>query len=370
MQHTVGQTAQHRQGALVPAWTRAVDALIDRAASQARVIGICTPRDAPSAVRQLTATIIAGEPAAPTLTYDTPKGVDLRPMVERAAEACDGEGALGRCYAERLRELSLEIALCERAGEVGFAARAAQRFARRDEHDDEADRVCDGWLDAPLSDLDGGPTVVSDDASDPRSLIRRLSEEVGARRLPVRVTVARRLASLAATGPSVIYVAQGKAMTVQDVERTTLHEIEGHAMPRWRADKATLGLLSRGTARGSDEQEGRALCIEEREGFLIGARRRELARRHVAGRSVREGADLIETVRRLLGVGAEPEDAARIALRAHRGGGLARELVYVPAWLRVRAAVARDPSLESVLASGQISVAAAETLRPFVPDVS
>lgn len=85
---------------------------------------------------------------------------------------------------------------------------------------------------------------------------------------------------------------------------------------------------------------------------------------------MREGADLIETVRRLLGVGAEPEDAARIALRAHRGGGLARELVYVPAWLRVRAAVARDPSLESVLASGQISVAAAETLRPFVPDVS
>ena len=76
-------------------------------------------------------------------------------------------------------------------------------------------------------------------------------------------------------------------------------------------------------------------------------------------REHRSGDDLLSVI-----------ESTRAALRAHRGGGLARELVYVPAWLRVRAAVARDPSLESVLASGQISVAAAETLRPFVPDVS
>lgn len=363
MQHAV----QRADEAAVPVWTRAMDALIDRAASQARVIGICTPRNAPSAVRQLTDAIIAGQPRIPELLYDLPRRMDLRPTLERAAEACMGQGPLGRSYAERLVELSVEIALCERAGKQGFSELAAKRFARHDEHDDEADRVCERWIDTEPSDLDAGPTVVSDDAGDPRSLIRRLREEVGARRLPVRVTVARRLASLAATGPGVIYVAQGKTMTVRDVERTTLHEIEGHAMPRWRASQASLGLFARGTARGSDEQEGRALCIEERGGFLTGTRRRELARRHLAGRSVRDGADLVETVRRLSAVGCEPEDAARIGLRAHRGGGLARELVYVPAWLRVQAALDRDPSLDAVLSAGQVSVAAAETLRPFVP---
>ena len=182
MQHAV----QRADEAAVPVWTRAMDALIDRAASQARVIGICTPRNAPSAVRQLTDAIIAGQPRIPELLYDLPRRMDLRPTLERAAEACMGQGPLGRSYAERLVELSVEIALCERAGKQGFSELAAKRFARHDEHDDEADRVCERWIDTEPSDLDAGPTVVSDDAGDPRSLIRRLREEVGARRLPVR----------------------------------------------------------------------------------------------------------------------------------------------------------------------------------------
>lgn len=354
----------------VPAWTRAIDRLIDQVASQARVIGICTPRNASTALAALTASLRAGAPKSPELVYEAPRGVDPRPTLDRAAEACEREGTLGRCYAARLRELSLEIALCERAGKPGFASLAAQRYARRDAHDDEADRLCDEWLESEPSASDRGPTVVSDDEDDPRSLVFRLRQEVGARRLPVRVTVAKGLASLAATGPGVIYVARGTRLTVRDVERTTLHEVEGHAMPRWRAEQAALGLFGRGTAGGSDEQEGRALCIEEREGFLAGARRRELARRHLAGRSVRDGANLVETAEQLLAVGAEAEDAARIALRAHRGGGLARELVYVPAWLRVRAALRADPSLERVLRSGQVSVAAAACLRSFVPAAS
>ncbi|HHH28207.1 MAG TPA: DUF1704 domain-containing protein, partial [Polyangiaceae bacterium] len=198
------RAAQLPEGATVPTWTRPIDALIDRAASQARIIGICTPKNATRAVAELAASIRAGAPRIPELTYDAPRGLDVRPTLERAALACEREGALGRCYASRLRELSLEIALCEHVGRPGFSELAAQRYARRDAHDDEADRVGRAWLATDHSPEDDAVQVISDDAGDPRSLLCRLREEIGARRLPVRVTVAKRLASLAATGPGVI----------------------------------------------------------------------------------------------------------------------------------------------------------------------
>jgi hypothetical protein len=120
-----------------------------------------------------------------------------------------------------------------------------------------------------------------------------------------------------------------------------------------------------GTAGGADDQEGRALAIEAAAGFLDAARRRELALRHLAGRSVEQGAELPDTVRLLLGRGVSVSVAVRIAARVHRGGGLAREVVYLPALLRVRAALAEDPSIDDVLAMGRIAVDAAPIVRAF-----
>jgi hypothetical protein len=138
-------------------------------------------------------------------------------------------------------------------------------------------------------------------------------------------------------------------------------------MPRSRARRARLGIFCLGTAHGSDDQEGRALCIEQRAGMLLGPRRRELARRHLAGRSVESGASFVETVERLRRADAPLETALRIAARSHRAGGMARELVYLPAMLRVAAMLDRDPGIDRVLGSGQVSTNAAEVLRDWLP---
>jgi hypothetical protein len=70
-----------------------------------------------------------------------------------------------------------------------------------------------------------------------------------------------------------------------------------------------------------------------------------------------------ETVARLTRLGAALEESAEIALRAHRGGGLAREIVYLPAYLEVKEALARDPGLERFLERGRISLDAARKLQ-------
>ena len=158
-------------------------------------------------------------------------------------------------------------------------------------------------------------------------------------------------------------VSRGSVVASRTVARVVLHELEGHVLPRLRAAAEQLGIFALGTARGSDEQEGRALWLERQAGLFTAGRRRELARRHLAALALRRGADPVQTARLLINTsGASPFTAARIACRVHRGGGLGRELVYLPSLLRVRKALERTPRIERVLCRGQVSVTAAPVL--------
>jgi hypothetical protein len=339
----------------------------------ARMIAATTPQNLRAELERMEARWTRGEPSPPRFVYAAPADHgELRDGLLRAAEALDKEGELGAIYAARARELAVEAEVCASVGGPSFWAAARRRFSKRDAFDAEADREAAAWLDVRCveSAQEGaaaieGERVRSDDERDPRSLLARMRAAIGAHKLPLRVVVLRDLAPLAATGEGVIQVAAGRMLSPRDVERTVLHELEGHALPGERARLLPLSIFSVGTAMGSDDQEGRALALERAAGFLDARRRRELALRHVAARSVEVGASFIDTADLLLERGAALEDALRIAARVHRGGGLAREVVYVPALLRVEAARGVDPSLDHVLSQGRVSVEAARALRPW-----
>lgn len=331
----------------------------------AGVIDSCTPLRLHAELAALEADYRRGNTRRPRFLYGAPPLTDPRKQLERAADELDHCGTLGRLYASRARELSLEMSICHAAGTAALPGLGDERYARADDFADRADELCDRWLT-----LSTGPVatvcVRSDDESDPRSLVCRMRAEVGKRRLAARVTTTDRMSALAATGPGVIYVAIGRAMTVHDVERTVHHEVVGHAMPRERAASAPIGLFAHGTARGCDDQEGRALALEDSAGLLDRGRKLELARRHLATRMVRMGADFVDAVAGLRDAGTDLGDALRIAARAYRGGGLARERVYLPAYLHVRSVLAADPSIDDVLSAGQVAIDAADELRGWL----
>ena len=211
--------------------------------------------------------------------------------------------------------------------------------------------------------------VVSDDARDPRSLVSRLRQELARARLPFRVSVSADLAPLAATGEEVVHVSGGRRIARADVERTVLHEVEGHARPRVTARRQTARIFALGSARGTDDQEGRALVLEERHHHLTGARRHGLARRHLACIAMRAGADFVTVVRALTrDHGATAREAIVIGERVFRGSdgtfpGLGRERSYLECYLDARDAFAGNPDLEPIVAAGQVSFAAAAVLR-------
>ncbi|HEY1697664.1 MAG TPA: tyrosine/phenylalanine carboxypeptidase domain-containing protein [Polyangiaceae bacterium] len=351
---------------------RAVARLVLHASRAVQMLGALTPQDAHRERTRLVGALSAGRPAVPRWTYAPWDGDDVRRALDAAERAIAREAAPGleALMLERVRELSLEASLCAAAGTTMIGRLARERFAPPRAHEaTEASALCARWLAEPAC-IAPAETVASD-GDDPASLLSLMRAAVGRLRLPFSVIAQPTLASLAATGDGVIFVAVGRAVGREDAARTVLHEIEGHAVPRSRAMGARLTIVRAGTARGVDDQEGLALLLEERAGWLGARRRRQLAARHRAFEAMGAGgsfSDVAETLVRDHGLDAP--HAVAVAERVFRGSdgkrpGLGRERVYLEAYVRVGAHLAKHPTDEEVMAAGQIAVHAAPVLRPF-----
>jgi len=350
-----------------------VERLVLQAAREVQLLGSLTPVDAHRERARLVAAVEAGREACPRWRYAPVAHDDLRRALDAAEHALaeQAETPLDRLYQERVRELSLEAELCAAAGTGDLPRLARERFSARDPAvARQASVLCKTWLEEPAR---AAPTdTLASDDDDPRSLLSLLRAEVGRLHLPFSVVTQASLASLAATGDGVILVAPGRRVADEDAARTVLHEIEGHARPRARASEVPLAIFRAGTARGVDDQEGRALLLEERAGLLGSRRRRQLAARHRACEAMADGAAFADVTCLLAGEhGLDALQAVVVAERVFRGGdgirpGLGRERVYLEALVRVRAHLEVRPDDEAVLATGQVAVDAAPALRAFL----
>jgi len=331
--------------------------LLRRAELEIRLLDRAQPDNAVAEREALIVDWGSSRERAPRFEYGARAALGpLRAELERAAKAIGGFGALGAAYAARAVELECEAQAAEHVATPEFAEFCARRFPLESSADAElADAWAARWIAAP----DATPAVLhrSDDRTDPGSLISTL--ERAAQGLPVRVQVRSNQAAAAAVGEGFIGVRPGLWHSTETVTRIALHEIEGHVRPRVLAQREALGLFRVGSAKSSDDEEGRALLLERGAGVLLGARRRELARRHIAARSVRRGASFEDIARELISLGQDIASAVEAACRATRGGGLGREYVYLVALARVKRAFEAEPELEGYFEHGRVSVEAA-----------
>jgi hypothetical protein len=353
-----------------------IERLLTRASHEVRVLSALTPTDAQPERARLITDLRAGRLSSPRWTY-APRPHDELQRALGAAESILERGELSpieTLLLERTRELSLEAAMCASAGRPELARLARARFEPRlPRVARAASELCAAWLGEPQQD-DPGPRRASDDP-DPRSLLSLMRTAVGRLRLPFTVVESPWLAPLAATGERVILVATDRLVPDEDALRTVLHEIEGHARPRTESVRAPSPLFRIGTARGVDDQEGRAVLLEERAGLLGPRRKRQLAARHRAVEAMLGGAAFPDVTGMLVGAcGLEASEAVIVAERAFRGSdgsraGLGRERIYLESLVRVREHLAARPQDDDVLAMGQIAVGSLETLRAHLATV-
>lgn len=310
-----------------------------------------------------------GERAVPEWRYVERRDVDLgalRHALEGFATTSAGCGPWGRLFAERATELSCEVALAAAIGSPDVIAAARRRYPLLDDaHDrralDWAASFCEKPPSLVLESADSA--VMSDDANEPESLLSQMRRAVGERRLPFRVEIRSGLACRAVVGDGFIAIRPHLALSRAATRRLVVHEVDGHALPRHRAESGHLALLRAGTAGSGADEEGRALLLEKRAGVFDDVRRFELGLRHLGALALRDGADWPELVRLFLTHGARLEAAIDVAARVSRGGGLGRELTYLSGLSRVEAAFACRPWLETWFQLGRVSVAAAETIE-------
>lgn len=353
-------------------WLPPIERLVVHAAREVRLLATLTPREAHTERARLVAELTGKRRALPRWTYAPRADDELRRALDAAERAlAESNGSpLDELYLARIRELSLEAALCAAAGTRQVGPLARRRFAPDPRVGGAASKLCVVWLAEPVT-TPSGVAVVSDDPH-PGSLLTRMRAAVGDLRLPFSVVAQPNLAPLAATGERVILVATGRAVRDEDCRRTVLHEIDGHARPRALSQGSSLALLRAGTARGIDDQEGRALLLEERAGFLGPRRKRQLAARHYAVEAMLDGASFADVAWALAEThGLEAPDAIVVAERVFRGSdgtrpGLGRERVYLESYVRVRGHLEAHPEDEEVLAAGQVAVDAVDDLRSFV----
>ncbi|HVU00208.1 MAG TPA: tyrosine/phenylalanine carboxypeptidase domain-containing protein [Polyangiaceae bacterium] len=322
----------------------------------------CRPTNARAEIERVSEEWERGREASPAFVYGAPRDLaHVRRGLESAA--CAATCALeGELLAGRAEELLVEVELALSVGTARVRDLAPARFPL----------PRDGWAAAALADAERfvalaedppGRTVLAEDRSDPESLVSILSELVGSRKLALRVETTPELSSSAATGTGFVRIREGVRHGPAAARRIALHEVVAHAEPRLAALREPSGVFVAGTRGSSADEEGRAILVEERAALLDSSRKRELGARHLAALAVRDGAEFVDVGRLLVERGIPARRAVAIAARVLRGGGLAREVVYLPAWHRVRAALEEDPSLEAWLARGRLSIDAARALR-------
>lgn len=349
----------------------AFERTLRRAERQVALIDSCVPLNAREERERLLAAWQAGRVEVPRWVLPERASLaELRRELDEVATFAARAGGLEGLYAARAEELALEAALVEARGTTEFGTLCLRRFVVTPDDATAAEALQGTWL----SEIDAGDAhgrAPLRPASELVSALRRRLDELG---LAARVELRSELAATAAVGEGVVYVARGAELRADQIDRIVVHEVEAHLAPRLRALRQPWGLFRVGSAGAAEDEEGRALLLEARAGYLDvvqergrgpggQARRRELALRHLAASAVRGGADFVELMRLLLARAEPVPRAYRLCERVLRGGGLAREVCYLPAYLRVRSAFEACPELERWFERGRVSVTVARQLE-------
>lgn len=304
-----------------------------------------------------------GERSEPVLEFQPPPDLrSLRAGLAYASRIAAREGRLGIHLCSRAAELDEEASLVEQIGKRSFRERAALHYARRGgDADSAADALAAAWARLePEQEAETG--VLSDDFSSPSSLVNQLRDQSVRLGLSLPIRVDRRLAAVATVDRNGIWVRAGELLSRAEARRIAVHETFGHAVRRAAALRPANLLSSSGFALSDEDEEGRAIWLESEMGHQSRMRRIELARRHLAARACLSGASFVETMDLLAGIGTRSTEGLPIVLRVWRGGGLAREVIYLRGYARASRTLANDPDIEAWMTRGRFSIEVAAEL--------
>jgi len=147
-----------------------------------------------------------------------------------------------------------------------------------------------------------------------------------------------------------LHVSHNVSVRRSRIEALMHHEIGTHLLTYYNGAAQPFRLLQFGLAGYEALQEGLAVLAEYLAGGLSRSRLRTLAARVLAVRWMIDGADFVETFRRLRERGFANRSAFMTTLRVFRGGGLTKDAIYLRGLLQLLDYLAAGHDLEPLYA--------------------
>ena len=344
-----------------------LDVLLRRLHREARLLFGATTRSDPSERQRLVRVLANGGHARPNWAWE-PISVDrsIWRALDRAKELA--EHSIARdLYLSRLDEIDTELLLCESLGRPKLVRPMAARLfgtgaeAAFDDVDFTLVDVAHEILATTGSEVEE-PTVpaLSDHGRSVQAIMLSHARRVG---LQIAVRVDPGLIASAAVGERTVFIAD-RLFGEREADRLAVHEVYGHLVSAFNGRAQVLGVLAAGTAGSYATQEGVAIHLEERAGLLDASRRRTLAARLLVTQAMHAGASFGDVAKSLVGEhGFRPSEAVALCERSFRGGGVARDAVYLGSWLQVRRGVSEGLTSLSELQLGKVAFSDVEDLR-------
>lgn len=252
---------------------------------------------------------------------------------------------LERLYGEKQQELDLQLSMLSVRGDSRFVELSRALYGSVDARLEKAAREI---LDA---------TVLSGRAREPemvdhryvekraRAMIGGYSEQFAA--FSPQVEVRDDLPAGLMVSNDRLLIATSTIMARERVDALLSHEVGVHLLTYCNGSGHGLRLFRSGLAGYEGAQEGLAVLAEYLAGGMTVARLRLVAARVVACAAMLGGASFVETYRVLSHEeGFKPPIAFNIALRLYRGGGLAKDAIYLRGLLEVLAHLRSGGDLE------------------------
>lgn len=157
-----------------------------------------------------------------------------------------------------------------------------------------------------------------------------------------------------------LLIARSTMMAKSRVEALLSHEVGVHLLTYFNGSAQGLRLFRSGLAGYEGVQEGLAVLAEYLVGGMTVGRLRLLAARVIGCAAMLEGASFPETYARIRAFGLPEASAFNLVLRVYRGGGLAKDAVYLRGLLEVlahlRSGGALDPFWMGKIAASHFGV--------------
>ena len=167
---------------------------------------------------------------------------------------------------------------------------------------------------------------------DQQALIERFTSAASGWNMPCKIEISNRLVASAMVSNSrkAVMLAKGISLPEKEAEALINHELGVHMSTSLNAARQRLKVFTLGLPGNTLAQEGLAILNEYHSGNMTLQRLKGLALRVMAVKEMLKGNSFRHTFSYLLEEhGMTPDDAFKLSVRVHRGGGFTKDYLYL-----------------------------------------